>query len=448
MLMDISKQPSSPPAHRVYVLPVLETVKPRTSWPTVTAVLVLLGLAATVVLGFAPWQQNVFGTGNLAALAPMERQQSIDAPVEGRIVKWHVLEGTRVKKGDPVAEMADLDPNLPTRLQMERAAALERIRAISDREQHLEERVEELEQSLKNEIAAAEFRVQQAHDRIRAAEQTMDAATARQTVAVQNLDRHRALFPKGLVSKRQLELAEAERNTAEAELKRSVAQLNEAQNFLRTAEAERARTINTGRALTRDARAGRGAALSELALARQSLQPIEVRLSRQATQIVYAPVDGVIFRLAVQPGGSVVKSGEEIASIVPDVSSPVVELWVDGNDMPLISPGRKVRLQFEGWPAVQFVGWPSVAVGTYGGIVKLVDSTDDGRGKFRLLVEPDPRDLPWPDSHYLRQGVRTKGWVLLNNVLVAQEVWRQINGFPPVVDPSSQGKKAQGAEKK
>jgi multidrug resistance efflux pump len=285
------------------------------------------------------------------------------------------------------------------------------------------------------------FRVQQAHDRIRAGQQNLDAATAKQTAATQNLDRHRALYPKGLVSKRQLEVAEAEKNTADAELNRSRAQLDESRNFLRTVEAERARTINTGRALIRDARAARQSASSELALARQALQPVEVRLSRQATQIVYAPADGVIFRLAVQPGAAVVKIGEEIASIVPDVSLVVVELWVDGNDMPLISPGRKVRLQFEGWPAIQFVGWPSVALGTYGGVVQLVDPTDDGKGKFRLLVGPDPGDVAWPNAQYLRQGVRTKGWVLLNNVPVAAEVWRQINGFPPVVGPSADGRK-------
>lgn len=443
MLIDTPKleHPTTVPERRVHVLPVLDTVKPRTSWPKVTATLVLLGLAGTVALGFAPWQQSVFGTGNVIALAPMERQQSIDAPVEGRIVKWHVIEGTPVKKGDPVAEMADLDPNLPARLQMEKNAALERIRAITQRQQHLEERVAEMDQSLKNEIAAAEFRVQQAQDRIRASEQTLDAALVKQTVATQNLERHRVLYPKGLVSKRQLEVAEADKNTADAELKRSRAQLDEARNFLKTVEAERARTINTGRALIRDARASRESALGELAIAQQALQPVEVRLSRQATQIVYAPTDGVIFRLVVQPGGNVVKSGQEISSMVPEVSSAVVELWVDGNDMPLISPGRKVRLQFEGWPAVQFVGWPSVAVGTYGGVVQLVDPTDDGNGKFRLLVAPDPGDMQWPDGRYLRQGVRTKGWVLLNNVPVAAEVWRQINGFPPVVGPLGDGQK-------
>ena len=47
-----------------------------------------------------------------------------------------------------------------------------------------------------------------------------------------------------------------------------------------------------------------------------------------------------------------------------------------------------MRLQFEGWPAVQFAGWPSVAVGTFGGEVMTIDATDDGTGKFRILVQP------------------------------------------------------------
>ncbi len=48
---------------------------------------------------------------------------------------------------------------------------------------------------------------------------------------------------------------------------------------------------------------------------------------------------------------------------------------------------------------------------------------------------PDPDDAPWPDERWLRQGVRTKGWVLLNEVKLYYELWRQLNGFPPVVAP-------------
>jgi len=112
--------------------------------------------------------------------------------------------------------------------------------------------------------------------------------------------------------------------------------------------------------------------------------------------------------------------------------------------MPLVAPrgsdagsgvGSRVRLQFEGWPAVQFVGWPSVAVGTFGGEVMSIDAVDDGAGRFRIVIRPDPDDAPWPDTQYLRQGVRVKAWVLLRTVPLWQEVWRQLNGFPPVVAP-------------
>ena len=99
---------------------------------------------------------------------------------------------------------------------------------------------------------------------------------------------------------------------------------------------------------------------------------------------------------------------------------------------PLIEPGRHVRLQFEGWPAIQFAGWPSVAVGTFGGKVAFVDATDDGFGAFRIVVVPDG-DEPWPEGRFLRQGVRANGWILLDEVRLGFELWRQFNGFPPSV---------------
>jgi hypothetical protein len=125
--------------------------------------------------------------------------------------------------------------------------------------------------------------------------------------------------------------------------------------------------------------------------------------------------------------------------IVPDTPDRAVAIKVNGNDVPLVathnSDGsvRKVRLQFEGWPAVQFAGWPSAAVGTFGGVVTVVDSSSDGTGNFRLLVRPDPEDKPWPDERILRQGVRANAWVLLNRVPLGWELWRRVNGFPPVV---------------
>ena len=139
---------------------------------------------------------------------------------------------------------------------------------------------------------------------------------------------------------------------------------------------------------------------------------------------------------------------EPLAILVPDTSRTVVELWVDGNDMPLLKVNDNVRLQFEGWPAIQFVGWPSVAVGTFGGTVVLLDATDDGTGRFRILVAPDTNDEAWPDARYLRQGVRAKGWVLLRQVKLGFELWRRFNGFPPTTNPPGQPPADTGKAKK
>jgi len=123
---------------------------------------------------------------------------------------------------------------------------------------------------------------------------------------------------------------------------------------------------------------------------------------------------------------------------VPYTDQDAVELFMAGNDLPLVEVGAEVRLQFEGWPAVQFVGWPSIAIGSFGGVVAAIDATDDGQGQFRILVRPAPDQPAWPSGRHLRQGLRANGWVMLGQVPLWFELWRQLNGFPPATfkDPN------------
>jgi hypothetical protein len=152
--------------------------------------------------------------------------------------------------------------------------------------------------------------------------------------------------------------------------------------------------------------------------------------------LIRAPRAGTVLRLLVAQNAEMLSAGDPIVAFVPDTAEPAVEVWVDGNDIPLVQPGRRVRLQFEGWPAVQFVGWPSVAVGTFPAEVAFVDRTDDGKGRFRVVVVPTEGAAPWPSSNYLRQGVRANAWILLDRVTLGWELWRQFNGFPPALRES------------
>lgn len=294
----------------------------------------------TAFLVYAPWVQTIQGGGKIVAFSPTERPQVVEAPVEGRITNWFVREGQVVKADEPLVQLADIDPQIMERLELERESALRRIQA---------------------------------------AEQAL-------ATSGKNLGRQRSLSQKGLSSERAFELA-----------------------GLEVAKFE-----------------------GDLASARAELAKIEVRLSRQSSQTVRAVRNGIISRIHAPQGGEFVKAGDPLATLVPETTDRAVELFVSGNDVPLLQVGRTVRMQFEGWPALQFTGWPAVAVGTFSGTLGLIDPVDDGTGRFRILVFPDNKEA-WPSSATLRLGVRAVGWVLLDEVSVGWELWRRFNGFPPTI---------------
>lgn len=167
------------------------------------------------------------------------------------------------------------------------------------------------------------------------------------------------------------------------------------------------------------------------AAAKVKLINTETKRSRQGSQLVRAPADGMILQIKSSDQATFIKQGDFLAHFVPRAVIPIVELYVRGVDAPLIQPGAKVRMQFEGWPAVQFSGWPAVSVGSFGGVVISVDATVSSNGKFRVLVKQDPAEA-WPNHNFLRYGARAKGWVLMERVTVGYELWRQLNSFPPV----------------
>ncbi len=161
----------------------------------------------------------------------------------------------------------------------------------------------------------------------------------------------------------------------------------------------------------------------------------ETKLSRQENQIIYAPKNGIILRLLSGNSATMVKAGDKIATFAPDLSDPAVEIYVDSNDIALVHEGRKVRLQFQGWPAIQMSGWPSLSIGTFGALVASVDSSISENGKFRVIVKKDKNEN-WPDQRFLRHGTKVYGWILLNKVKLGYEIWRKINNFPPEFDLS------------
>ena len=160
-------------------------------------------------------------------------------------------------------------------------------------------------------------------------------------------------------------------------------------------------------------------------------------LRRQENQLITATRDGYITGTLSSSDSLVVKAGDSLATFVPDTKDIVVELYINGNDIPLIKIGQHVRLIFDGWPSIQFSGWPSVSIGTFPGVIKFVDYTANSSGLFRVLVAPDPiAGIDWPNKVYLRLGTKTLGYVQMNEVRLGFEIWRQVNGFPISINNS------------
>jgi multidrug resistance efflux pump len=401
----------------------------------VARALALAFCAAALLTALAPWQQSVTGTGRVIAYAPLERQQTIEAPLDGRVVRWWVQEGVHVDEGELLLDLSDNDPEIIERIERERVITEARAESYRERVASLELRVGSIDRAQEAAVRAAEARVRVARDRLSAAEQAVTAAEADLDTQVLNLARHRVLVDQGLVSQREVELAilaEARSRTAR---EASRASRDAVRGELEAARAALEQAAGTRTAEGENAAASLSSAQTDLQNAEAALVRLETRMARQETQRIVAPRAGTILRILANQGGEQVKAGDPLLVLVPDTEDRAVELWVDGNDASLIAPGELARLQFEGWPAVQFTGWPSVAVGTFGGVVSFVDATDDGRGDFRVVVTPDPEDEGWPATRFLRQGVRANGWVLLNQVSLGFELWRQFNGFPPTLSP-------------
>lgn len=399
--------------------------------------LVLLFL---VIIAFVPWTQTITVTGQLSAYSPFERPQDIEAQITGRIKKWHVYEGVRVKQGDLIVELEDFDPNFmaPDLLAFldQRKKALEQTRqAALSRAEQLDKRITEMQKLVKAAVPSAGARVQEAESKVREASQKVEAAKIAVATAELNVDRHKQLAEQGLVSQRDLELTIQSAIASKADLQGAQANLKAAEQAMKALSFGREQVNAEVLQRLLDAEASRDASVAEAAKAADQLADVSLRMSnatqRRVASKVLAPIDGTVVKMAEAGAGETVRLGDKIVRLSPTSMDKAVEMTADGIDAPLLNVGRKVKVLFYGIPAIPLPAWPEVMAGTYTGVIKVIDQVDDGKGNFRFWVVPDPDDRPWPEQNHVRQGTKVMGWVILNRVPLWYELWRRFNLFPP-----------------
>jgi multidrug resistance efflux pump len=390
------------------------------------------------VIALLPWTQNVATTGVVTTVLPEHRPQTINTIIAGRVDQWLVFEGQRVDKGDTlmvISEIKDdyMDDRLLERTKNQINLKKGVVDTYSQKENAQQAQLEALIDQQRLKLDQARIKLQQATLKVDNDSLKLQAAVIDLSTALDRYSRMDSLYRLELKSLTDLE-------SRKLKYQQGLAKELEARNNWYNSQNELIRLRVDIATIRAEYETYQAKILSEKLTtgsnrldAEGSINKMENKYSnikkRSGYYYILAPQSGYVTKTHVTGIGETIKEGQPVISIMPDEYELAAEIYIDPIDLPLMHVGEHVRIQFDGWPAIVFSGWPDASYGTYGGEIYAIDQYIGNNGKYRMLVKPDERDVAWPSA--LRFGAGLKAMILLNDVPIWYELWRQVNGFPP-----------------
>ncbi|WP_299017023.1 biotin/lipoyl-binding protein [uncultured Polaribacter sp.] len=416
--------------------------------------LIVFGIVCIVVL-FLPWTQNITGRGTITTLTPDQRPQSIQSQIPGRIEEWFVREGDFVKKGDTILRISEIksdyfDDQLIERTNQQINAKVSSVGAYKQKVNALQRQISSLNKEQRLKLDMAENKLIQSKLKVQSDSIEFEAAKTNIKIAERQFNRAVTLEDEGISAVKDVEEKNLKLQKTQAELIGKQNKLLESKNNVINAKIELNRINAEYRNKISKAESDMSTAMSSGFDAEVQVSKLENSNSnykiRRNLLYITAPQNGFINK-AIKGGiGGTFKEGESLVGIMPQKFDFAVETFVRPIDLPLVHIGEKVRVEFDGWPAIVFSGWPNVSYGTYGAKVVAVENFISENGKFRVLLSPDEEDHQWPDAIRVGSGARTIA--LLEDVPIWFELWRQLNSFPPNYYQPAGSKKGKSDSKK
>jgi len=397
----------------------------------------IFGITLVILCGFLflPWTQNVRAPGKLTTLYPSQRPQTVQNIIPGRIEKWYIREGQHVKKGDTILQISEIkdfyfDPQLLERTSEQISSKSSAATNYMEKSEALGQQILALNKSLANRLEQAQNTLRQSELRVISDSIDYQAAQLEFQIAEQRVKRMEELYDQGLKSLTDLETRRLRIQEMKAGMISAENKLLSARNQLEISRIELQSVQNDFTERLSKARSEKNSALSTYYDTEAQVSKLENELSnyrvRQDNYFITAAVNGYITQSISEGIGETIAQGTEIVSIMPEEYDLAVELFVAPVDFPLMRMGNPVRLMFDGWPAIVFSGWPQLSNGTFEGRIIAIDNFISPNGKYRIMVVPDEDEISWPDD--LRVGTGSNGIMLMKNVPLWYEIWRQISG--------------------
>ena len=109
--------------------------------------------------------------------------------------------------------------------------------------------------------------------------------------------------------------------------------------------------------------------------AAQDREALAKAVARSGRTVLFAPVDGVVQKLAVTTVGQVVTTGQELMTVVPTGGALSITAFIDNTDIGFVKPGQEVVVKLDAFPFTRY--------GTLDGTVASVatDALDEGEAR-------------------------------------------------------------------
>jgi len=389
---------------------------------------------------FLPWTQNISAKGYVTTRSPEQRPQAIQSIIAGRIEKWFVREGDFVEVGDTIVFFSEVkseyfDPDLIARTSEQVEAKSQSIESYSQKVNALQKQYAALKDGLRLKREQVKNKIEQARNKIKIDSIDLVAYRSNYQIAENQLARIKELHSKGLKSLTELQDKELKIQATNAKVtvqeNKLLNQKNELINLkLELLAAEQIYAEKLAKSQS-EQQSAISAKLESVAATSKLQNQLSNYNERQKLYFLTAPQSGYITKTIKKGIGESVKEGTDVVTIMPDKYDLAIETYLKPQDLPLLNIGYNARLRFDGWPAIVISGWPESSTGIFSGNIVAIDRFIGENGYYRVLISPDENEneKDWPEE--LRVGTGANAFILLKDVPIWYELWRQLNGFPP-----------------
>lgn len=352
----------------------------------------IVGLMALAIGGYLVWTAGEENTDDAQVMADMV---PVGTRVAGQIVKVHVIENEKVKKGQPLVEIDPADYQARVKAAEADLASNEAQAAAADAQ------VAVISANSKGGFSSAQSALQgstssvgSADAQILAAQAALLRAQADDRKALLDLNRAKELKAANAVPQQQLDNAQAAYDSTQAALAQAKANVAVSQEAKRVAQ-ERVGEARGKLSQSSPIQAQIATAKANADLAHARAKSAEAQLDLAKLQLEYttvrAPADGVASKLTVHEG-QLVAVGSPVVELVPTTTYLIANF--KETQLGSMKPGQPVDIEVDAYGGHKLHGKVESLSGGTGASFSLLPA-DNASGNFVKVVQRVPVRIAW-----------------------------------------------------